>query len=129
MKPLSSLRPVQGICCGKRRPRFWVSYVIGVAPFPLVEAQVKAILAAFSNPEKLDQIGEAVEVMNRYQELRTRLWDSNSAPGEEETLVKTGEAEQCVRGVGHGGKYEWVELMRWMVKKGEEEDLEAQARL
>jgi len=158
----------------------FLGLLIRVAPFPLVEAQAKAVLAAFSNPEKLDQIGEAVDVMNRYQELRTRLWESKSTPGEEEiqiaklwhrfepleqfeyrdqmcafagdetrveswevemylkknllrkvwnALVKTGEVGQCVRGVGHGGKYEWVELMRWMVKKGEEEDLEEKARL
>ena len=157
----------------------FLGLLIRVAPFPLVEAQAKAVLAAFVNPEKLDQIGEAVDVMNRYQELRTRLWNNNSAPGDEETqiaklwhrfepleqfeyrdqmcafagdetrveswevetylkknllrkvwntLVKTGEAEQCIRGVGQGSKYEWIELMKWMVKKGEE-DLEEKARL
>ena len=58
----------------------FLGLLIRVAPFPLVEAQAKAVLASFVNPEKLDQIGEAVDVMHRYQELRTRFWDSNSTP-------------------------------------------------
>ncbi|KAG6919829.1 hypothetical protein DXG01_000334 [Tephrocybe rancida] len=53
--------------------------LIGVAPFPLVEAQARAALHAFSTPGSLEPMGEAVEIITRYEELRTQVGDEPAA--------------------------------------------------
>ncbi|TFK26622.1 FAD/NAD(P)-binding domain-containing protein [Coprinopsis marcescibilis] len=148
-----------------------------VSPFPLVEVQAKAVLTAFAHPSHLDLTQEAVEVMNRYQELRGTLWGASGDIDEVQgiskawhrfeaqqqydyrdhlsmfiesadpfpdqpirvpsweremydkknilratwvALEKSGEAEDWVRGVGEGGVEEWVDLLRKLLKRGEE---------
>lgn len=44
-----------------------------VAPFPLVEAQARAVLHAFANPGSLDLKREATDIMMRYEGLRRRV--------------------------------------------------------
>ncbi|KAG6830816.1 hypothetical protein H0H87_006989 [Tephrocybe sp. NHM501043] len=53
----------------------FLGLLVRVAPFPLVEAQARAVLHAFSTPQSLDPMQEAVEVMTRYEELRTQVGD------------------------------------------------------
>ncbi|GLB42155.1 putative FMO family protein [Lyophyllum shimeji] len=44
-----------------------------VAPFPLIEAQARAVLRVFAHPESLDLKQEALDVMKRYGRLRRRF--------------------------------------------------------
>ena len=45
---------------------------IRVAPLPLLEAQMRAVLYVFEHPESLDPTQEAVDVISRYEALRAR---------------------------------------------------------
>ena len=51
----------------------FLGLLVRVIPMPLVEVQARAALAAFSNPSKVDWTREAVDVVQRYEELKTRL--------------------------------------------------------
>ncbi|KAG5732452.1 Flavin-containing monooxygenase FMO GS-OX-like 4 [Termitomyces sp. T112] len=53
----------------------FLGLLIHVAPFPLVEAQARAVLHAFANPEDLEPMQEAVDIMTRYEELRKKVGD------------------------------------------------------
>lgn len=44
-----------------------------VVPFPLVEAQTRAVLKAFGDPSILDLTQEAVEIISQYDELHSSL--------------------------------------------------------
>ena len=54
---------------------------IRVAPLPLLEAQMHAVLHVFSHPEALDATQEAVGIIDRYEALRTSI--SSSPKGEQ----------------------------------------------
>ncbi|KAF8068861.1 hypothetical protein FPV67DRAFT_1093830 [Lyophyllum atratum] len=54
----------------------FLGLLVRVAPFPVVEAQAHAALRAFENPEELDPVQEAVDIMTRYEELRRKVGDS-----------------------------------------------------
>ncbi|KAI0788907.1 hypothetical protein C8Q75DRAFT_768410 [Abortiporus biennis] len=41
-----------------------------VAPFPLVEAQMRAVVHVFEDPSRLDLLQESVEIISRYEEIR-----------------------------------------------------------
>ncbi|THH28353.1 hypothetical protein EUX98_g5835 [Antrodiella citrinella] len=47
-----------------------------VIPFPLVEAQMRAVLRVFATPESLDPTREAVDIVSRYEDIRARLHSS-----------------------------------------------------
>lgn len=143
-----------------------------IIPFPLAEAQTRAVLKAFAEPASLDPAAEAVDIVSRYQMLReivgdderaiARLWhhledeqfeyrdDLHQFAGgayagpewkvpewvveiweqkitlrnEWKDLVKAGEAEDWVRGVGEAGgeegELQWIEMMRRLVKRAED---------
>ncbi|KAF5327949.1 hypothetical protein D9758_016774 [Tetrapyrgos nigripes] len=58
--------------------------LIRVAPFPVLEAQARAVVHVFGNPHTLDPTGEAVDLVSRYEELKARLSPSGLAiPNEE----------------------------------------------
>ncbi|KAF5389669.1 hypothetical protein D9757_004092 [Collybiopsis confluens] len=44
-----------------------------VAPFPLFEAQARAMVHAFANPSVLDWIREGIDIVSRYTELSTKF--------------------------------------------------------
>ncbi|KIL63137.1 hypothetical protein M378DRAFT_80106, partial [Amanita muscaria Koide BX008] len=46
-----------------------------VIPFPLVEAQARAILHVFIHPEAFNSTQEAIDVITRYEELRSHTGD------------------------------------------------------
>ncbi|KAM6503609.1 FAD/NAD-P-binding domain containing protein [Amanita muscaria] len=46
-----------------------------VIPFPLVEAQARAILHVFIHPEAFNSTQEAIDVITRYEELRSKTGD------------------------------------------------------
>ncbi|EMD35458.1 hypothetical protein CERSUDRAFT_106812 [Gelatoporia subvermispora B] len=52
---------------------------VRVAPFPLLEAQARAVLAAFADPERLDKTQEAISVVSRYELLRSKVGDDELA--------------------------------------------------
>jgi hypothetical protein len=143
-----------------------------IIPFPFAEAQTRAVLRAFAEPQALDPAQEAVDIVSRYEELRAKVGDDELAiarawhkmeyeqfkyrdelhrfAGGEYTrpewmvkdwelemwrhkvtlraewkeLVRIGEAEKWVEGVGESGGeegvQEWVELTRRIVKRAEE---------
>ncbi|KAH9917177.1 uncharacterized protein B0H18DRAFT_1087152 [Fomitopsis serialis] len=45
----------------------------GVAPLPLMEAQIRATLAAFANPAIIDAEAESAAIVERYEHLRARF--------------------------------------------------------
>ncbi|KAJ2925427.1 hypothetical protein H1R20_g11720, partial [Candolleomyces eurysporus] len=72
----------------KRRPRISRYESADQGPLPLVQVQARAVLKAFAHPETLDLTVEAVEIMNRYQELRGRLWGSLDLASSEQDEAK-----------------------------------------
>lgn len=48
----------------------FLGLLVKVVPFPLVEAQARAVVQAFVNPETLNQTQEAVDIISRYEDLR-----------------------------------------------------------
>ncbi|TBU62697.1 FAD/NAD(P)-binding domain-containing protein [Dichomitus squalens] len=46
---------------------------IRVAPLPLLEAQMRAVLHVFEHPESLDPTQEAIDIISRYETLRARV--------------------------------------------------------
>lgn len=147
-----------------------------VVPFPLAEVQMRAVLAAFEDPSHLDTAGEAVDIVSRYEMLRSqvgnselaiaRLWhkleDDAQFDYQEELfdfiggecvgkkvpewlrklyghkitlraewkdLVRKGEAEDWVRGVGEArgeaGVAQWVDLMWKLVQRAEKRQSDA----
>ncbi|KAI0078356.1 FAD/NAD(P)-binding domain-containing protein [Panus rudis PR-1116 ss-1] len=44
-----------------------------VVPFPLVEAQMRAVVKVFEEPSSLDATQEAVEIVSRYEEIRASI--------------------------------------------------------
>ncbi|KAG6865952.1 hypothetical protein C0991_010207 [Blastosporella zonata] len=53
----------------------FLGLLVRVAPFPLVEAQARAVLHAFSTPGSLEPMQEAVDIITRYEELRMHVGD------------------------------------------------------
>ncbi|KZT65312.1 FAD/NAD(P)-binding domain-containing protein [Daedalea quercina L-15889] len=51
----------------------------GVAPLPLMEAQIRAALAVFADPALFDAEREAADVVARYEHLRARFGSAASA--------------------------------------------------
>ncbi|TFK34479.1 FAD/NAD(P)-binding domain-containing protein [Crucibulum laeve] len=156
----------------------FLGLLVRVAPLPVVEAQARAALRAFADPEALDGTQEAVDIICRYEDIRKQVGDSplaiakawhrfepheqfdyrdqlsefaEAGPTEDglETsglgkirvheweremydhkgelrsmwvkLEERGEAEDWVRGVGEGGPHEWVDFMRRVLRKAQEE--------
>nr|VWO94515.1 Protein kinase domain-containing protein [Ganoderma boninense] len=61
----------------RRRPsRSWLP--IRVAPLPLLEAQMRAVVRVFEHPEILDPTQEAIDIVSRYEALRARVLPSRS---------------------------------------------------
>ncbi|KAF5379214.1 hypothetical protein D9615_005880 [Tricholomella constricta] len=54
----------------------FLGLLVRVAPFPIMEAQARAVLHAFADPESLEPMQEAVDIMSRYEELRDGVGDS-----------------------------------------------------
>ncbi|KAG5644713.1 hypothetical protein DXG03_007936 [Asterophora parasitica] len=54
----------------------FLGLLVRVAPFPVVEAQARAVLHAFTNPGSLEPMQEAVDIISRYEELRRNVGDS-----------------------------------------------------
>ncbi|KAF9010158.1 FAD/NAD(P)-binding domain-containing protein [Cyathus striatus] len=167
----------------------FLGILVRVAPFPLVEAQARAVVRAFADNQALDPTREAVGIISRYEELRAEVgedplaiakaWDRHK--GEEQfeyrdalsefaeaggpwslaaesggtsnggwgrvrvqdwekemyghkdvlrkvwrQLEEKGEADEWVKGVGEGGPHEWIDLMRKLVKKAEEEGVKVE---
>ncbi|KZT04427.1 FAD/NAD(P)-binding domain-containing protein [Laetiporus sulphureus 93-53] len=63
--PLSKDFPPSRIC--------FLGLLKGVAPLPLMEAQVRAALKIFAEPEHFDSTQESIGVIARYEELRARV--------------------------------------------------------
>lgn len=151
----------------------FIGLIVKAVPFPLVEAQARAVLHAFAYPEALDRTQEAVDIITRHEilrgelgndplliakswhrftgheqfEYRDHLYDF-AGPGTSEKggplpakvadwekemydqkellrkvwvdLVKSGEADEWVKGVGENGIDDWIDLTRKMLKKAEE---------
>ena len=58
---------------------------IRVAPLPLLEAQMRAVLHVFEHPDSLDPTQEAIDIVSRYEALRTRVlrgFEPASSPSE-----------------------------------------------
>ncbi|KAI0819405.1 FAD/NAD-P-binding domain-containing protein, partial [Trametes gibbosa] len=51
----------------------FVGLPVRVAPLPLLEAQMRAILHVFEHPDSLDPTEEAIDIVARYEFLRTQL--------------------------------------------------------
>ncbi|KAF8637833.1 hypothetical protein AX17_002463 [Amanita inopinata Kibby_2008] len=56
----------------------FMGLLIKVVPFPLFEAQARAIIHVFVYPEALESTQEAIDVITRHEELRTRFGDDPS---------------------------------------------------
>lgn len=147
-----------------------------IIPFPFAEVQTRAVLKAFVDPAALDPSREAVDIVSRYEELRSqvgnnelaiaRLWHKMEieqfpyrdalhqfAGGEYakpewrvpdwvleiwhhkvtlraewKELVKIGEAEKWVEGVGksggEAGTQEWLAVMRRIIQRAEQRKAE-----
>lgn len=50
-----------------------------VVPFPLMEAQARAVVRVFADPSALDPTREAVDIITRYEELKAMYGDSQLA--------------------------------------------------
>ncbi|TCD65728.1 hypothetical protein EIP91_002257 [Steccherinum ochraceum] len=46
---------------------------VRVVPFPLIEAQMRAVLEVLERPESLDTTQEAVDIVSRYEDLRAQI--------------------------------------------------------
>ncbi|KII87607.1 hypothetical protein PLICRDRAFT_42112 [Plicaturopsis crispa FD-325 SS-3] len=57
----------------------FVGLIIRVAPFPLAEAQARAIARVFAAPDALDRTAEAVDIIARYEKLRASEGESQLA--------------------------------------------------
>ncbi|KAH8101153.1 FAD/NAD-P-binding domain-containing protein, partial [Cristinia sonorae] len=44
-----------------------------VVPFPLVEAQMQAVVSVLESPERLDVMREAVDIVSRYEDIRASV--------------------------------------------------------
>lgn len=53
----------------------FLGLLIKVVPFPLMEAQARAVLHVFANPTALNPLQEAVDIMARYEDLRREFDD------------------------------------------------------
>ncbi|KAI1788634.1 FAD/NAD(P)-binding domain-containing protein [Ganoderma leucocontextum] len=51
-----------------------------VAPLPLLEAQMRAVLHVFEHPESLDPTQEAIDIVSRYEALRTHVVQGLASP-------------------------------------------------
>ncbi|KAH9855321.1 FAD/NAD-P-binding domain-containing protein [Lenzites betulinus] len=51
----------------------FIGLPVRVAPLPLLEAQMHAILHVFEHPESLDPTQEAIEIIARYESLRAQV--------------------------------------------------------
>ncbi|THU93409.1 FAD/NAD(P)-binding domain-containing protein [Dendrothele bispora CBS 962.96] len=58
--------------------------LVRVAPFPVLEAQARAVVHVFGNPHTLDSTREAVDVVSRYEELRIRVSTATGSIKDEE---------------------------------------------
>jgi len=58
----------------------FLGLLVRVAPFPILEAQARAMVHVFANPSTLDSTGEAVDIMSRYADLSAEF-------GSEDPLV------------------------------------------
>jgi hypothetical protein len=141
----------------------------------VAEAQSRAIVKVFEEPASLDPSQEAVDIVTRYETLRSSFGDDSLSIsknrhkfkeheqfdyrdrlyefaeggagakvivqdwemyGKKDVLRKvwrelerTGEAHGWVKGVGEGGLEEWVELMRNLLKKVDEDQREKRSKL
>ncbi|RDB29788.1 Flavin-containing monooxygenase FMO GS-OX3 [Hypsizygus marmoreus] len=57
----------------------FLGLLVKVAPFPLLEAQARAVVQAFANPATLNPAQEAVDIITRYEELRAEFGDDQLA--------------------------------------------------
>ncbi|CAA7269973.1 unnamed protein product [Cyclocybe aegerita] len=57
----------------------FLGLLVRVAPFPLVEAQARAALSAFSHPDRIDWTHESTDIMERYRTLKGQLGLEDSA--------------------------------------------------
>ncbi|KAJ8522333.1 hypothetical protein ONZ45_g1112 [Pleurotus djamor] len=62
----------------------FICLLMRVIPFPLMEAQAKAIVHVFSNPESLNQPMEAVDIVARYEDLLAAFQKSGNASSDSE---------------------------------------------
>ena len=69
---------------------------IRVAPLPLLEAQMRAVLQVFAHPESLDPAQEAVDIIARYETLRSRV-TAPSPTASAGTSSTTSEAEEIAK--------------------------------
>jgi len=51
----------------------FMGLLVKVAPFPLLEIQGRAVMKVFENPTSLDTTQEAVDIITRYEELRSKF--------------------------------------------------------
>ncbi|KAI0720723.1 FAD/NAD(P)-binding domain-containing protein [Cerioporus squamosus] len=68
---------------------------IRVAPLPLLEAQMRAVLHVFAHPESLDPAQEAVDIIARYESLRSRV--TEPSPAASASTSSTTEAEEVAK--------------------------------
>ncbi|RPD75487.1 FAD/NAD(P)-binding domain-containing protein [Lentinus tigrinus ALCF2SS1-7] len=69
---------------------------IRVAPLPLLEAQMRAVLHVFAHPESLDPTQEAVDIIARYETLQSRV--TEGSPTAAPTITsRTTEAEEVAK--------------------------------
>ncbi|KAK7441817.1 monooxygenase [Stygiomarasmius scandens] len=61
--------------------------LVRVAPFPVLEAQARAVVHVFGNPHTLDPTREAVDVVSRYEELKARVSGSNTDEDHERRMI------------------------------------------
>ncbi|KAI0918604.1 hypothetical protein AcV5_002551 [Taiwanofungus camphoratus] len=57
----------------------FLGLLMKVVPLPLIEAQMHAVVKVFAEPETLDTTQEAVAIVSRYEQLRARVGDSDTA--------------------------------------------------
>ncbi|KAI0676500.1 FAD/NAD-P-binding domain-containing protein [Trametes maxima] len=53
---------------------------VRVAPLPLLEAQMRAVLHVFAHPESLDPTQEAIDIVARYEALRAHITTRRASP-------------------------------------------------
>ncbi|KAI0642627.1 FAD/NAD-P-binding domain-containing protein [Trametes meyenii] len=70
--PLANTLPASSIA--------FLGLPVRVAPLPLLEAQVRAVLRVFAHPESLNATQEAIDIVGRYEALRAQIIAHRALP-------------------------------------------------
>ncbi|KAI0656895.1 FAD/NAD-P-binding domain-containing protein [Cubamyces menziesii] len=76
----------------------FIGLPVRVAPMPLLEAQMRAVLHVFAQPDALDPTQEAIDIISRYEALRAQIaaQRSPSSPGTDTSAASPGAPRQAL---------------------------------